>query len=162
MTADQETVRKFFRYERRTGMLRRVLGGRKPYPWRAMGKGYLGTTFRGRLYYLHQLVWLYHRGYIPPMLDHRDGNKKNCKIGNLRECTNAQNQYNGPRKSNNRSGFKGVVRQNPTRKCRNPWHAKITVNGQIIGLGYYTTPEAASRAYFAGAKKYAGQFARSN
>jgi hypothetical protein len=61
--------------------LRRV-GGRKPYPWHGTGKNqrYLATTIGRKTYYLHQLVWLYHHGSIPPMLDHINRDPRDCRI----------------------------------------------------------------------------------
>ena len=157
MTLDE--LRSNFVYEPDTGLLRK-LTGRKPYPWRRIGAGYLATTFVGKTYYLHRLVWLWHHGVIPPRLDHRDLNKQNCRIDNLRECTSAQNQYNGPRKKNNKSGAKGVVFH---RACRSsPWQAKIVVAGKVVSLGYHATVEEASAAYARGAQQYAKEFARIN
>ena len=157
MTYDE--VRKLFVYEPETGQLRRI-GGRVDYPWRGIGRDarYLATTVAGRTYYAHRLVWLYHHETMPHMIDHIDGTFRNNRIENLRECTSAQNQYNSPRKSNNKSGYKGVA------FCsgyRNPWRARIVVNKQPILLGRYDTPEEAAVAYAEGAKRYAQEFARS-
>jgi hypothetical protein len=91
------------------------------------------------------------------MLDHIDGDPRNNRIENLRPCTNAQNQYNGPRKSHNKSGHKGVVF---CKGYRLPWRARIVVNKQVIELGHYATPEEAAAAYAEGAKQYAREFAR--
>ncbi|WP_186276540.1 HNH endonuclease signature motif containing protein [Burkholderia gladioli] len=156
----QDELRARFVYEADTGMLRQIVGGRKPYPWRAAGarKQYLMHTCKSGTIYLHQAVWLYHHGCIPPMLDHIDGNGLNNRIENLRVCTPAQNQYNSRRKVSNRSGHKGVV-FHP--KCpRKPWQAKIVVDGRVVSLGYYATVEEAGAAYAAGALKHAGEFAR--
>ena len=158
MTYDE--VRKLFIYEPETGQLRRI-GGRVDYPWRGIGRNarYLATTIANRTYYAHRLVWLYHHGSMPRMIDHIDGVFRNNRIENLRECTPAQNQYNSPRKSNNKSGHKGVA------FCsgyRNPWRARIVVNKQPILLGRYDTPEEAAIAYAEGAKRYAREFARTD
>ncbi len=158
MTYDE--VRRLFEYEPETGQLRRV-GGRVDYPWRGIGKDkrYLATTIGRKTYYAHRLVWLYHYGEFPTMVDHIDGDFRNNRIENLRLCTNAQNQYNSPRKSNNQSGYKGVA------FCtgyRNPWRARIIVNKQVVELGRYPTPEAAAAAYAEGAERYAKEFARAD
>jgi hypothetical protein len=91
------------------------------------------------------------------MLDHIDGGPRNNRIENLRACTNAQNQYNGPRKSNNRSGYKGVAFCKGYRK---PWRARIIVEKKVVELGRYETLEEAAAAYAEGAKRYAGEFAK--
>lgn len=157
---DTETLRRMFVYEPDTGMLRRVVGGRKPYPWSGIGKDrrYLRATVAGKCEYLHRLVWQYHKGSVPHMIDHIDGNPRNNRIENLRECTAAQNQYNTPRKANNKSGAKGVVFHAPC--TGKPWHAKIVVDGKVRSLGYYKTVEEAAAAYAAGAEKFAKEFAR--
>lgn len=157
MTKDE--VRRIFVYEAE-GRLRRVdSAGRKPYPFRAIGKGYRGFTHGGKVHYLHRLVWLYHHGSLPEMVDHANGDKNDNRIENLRACSNAQNQYNSARKANNRSGVKGVVfyGARPTSK---PWHAKIVRGGKTISLGYYATIEDAADAYARGAAEIAGPFAR--
>ncbi|RQS79777.1 HNH endonuclease signature motif containing protein [Burkholderia seminalis] len=149
-----------FVYEPETGMLRRIAGGRKQYPWRPAGKGYLVHTYRSGSIYLHQAVWLYHHGVVPPMLDHINGDPNDNRVENLRPCTNSQNQLNSCRKVSNRSGHKGVVfHANCPGK---PWQAKITVDGRRISLGYYATVEEAGAAYAAGALKHAGAFARAS
>ena len=155
---DQATIRKLFIYEPETGTLKRI-GGRKDYPWHGCGKDrrYLAFSYGRKKIYLHQAVWLYHKGWLPCMLDHRDNDQSNCRIENLRPCTNAQNQYNAEKKINNRSGFKGVAFCKGYRK---PWRARIIVEKTVIELGRYSTPERAAAAYAEGAQRYAGAFAR--
>jgi len=156
-----EEVMRLFVYEPDTGRLRRT-EGRKPYPWHGCGskRQYLATSAgskNGRKEYAHRLVWLYHHGFMPKMVDHIDGDTKNNRIENLRECNNAQNQYNGRRKSNNHSGYKGVAFCKGYRK---PWRARIVVDKNPIDLGYFNTPELAAAAYAEGAKTYAKEFAK--
>ncbi|EIA5146030.1 HNH endonuclease [Salmonella enterica] len=156
----QDEVKALFVYEPLTGLLRRV-GGRKPYSWHGTGKNqrYLATTIGRKTYYLHQLVWLYHHGSIPPMLDHINRDPRDCRIENLRVCNNAQNQYNIAKRRHNTSGFKGVVfHPNCPRK---PWQAKIVIRGRVKSLGYFPTKEQAAEAYAKGAELYAGEFASS-
>lgn len=159
MTKDD--VRSLFVYES-SGTLRKITNFRKPYPWRGIGKEgrYLATTSLGKSYYLHQLVFLYHFGYIPSSIDHINGDTRDNRIENLRECTQAQNQYNSKRKVNNRSGVKGVVfHANCPGK---PWQAKIVVDGRTISLGYYADIKDAAIAYENGAIKYAKEFAKAD
>lgn len=154
----QERLLELFEYEPKTGMLRRRQPKRNAYPWMKIGsKGqYLATTIGGRTYYLHRLVWLYHKGSLPRMIDHINRDTSDNRIENLRECTNAQNQYNSRMKSNNRSGRKGVVRHwNCPGK---PWQAKIVVSGKVISLGYYKSRDEAAKAYEDASAKYAKEF----
>jgi len=158
----QDEVRAAFVYEGDTGRLRKVLNARKPYPWRpgGSGKNYLLGSFKGATVYAHRLVWFYHYGWWPKMLDHVDGDPSNNRIENLRECSAAQNNYNSVVKTNNKCGFKGVlfIARLPYR----PWQAYIRVNHRQIILGYFPSAEAASAAYAAGARKYAKEFARAD
>lgn len=157
-----EQLRELFFYEPWSGMLRRVVGGRQPYPWRKIGTQgkYLATTVEGVTHYLHRLVWQYHTGKVPTAVDHINGNTGDNRIENLRECTNAQNQYNSRKKLSNKAGFKGVV-FHP--KCKSkPWQAKIAASGRVHSIGYFATPEEAHAAYAAYAPKIAGEFARAN
>ena len=161
MSSTHEALLRTFVYEPETGLLRKVLNARKPYPWRGVGKDrrYLAGYFDGRQYYLHRLVWFYHHGELPVSdVDHVDGDTRNNRIENLRLCTNSQNQFNSPRKVTNRAGFKGVVFVAACTK--RPWHAKINIGGRRIGLGYYATAGEAALAYAAGAPAVAHEFAR--
>lgn len=161
MTNDE--LKTLFVYEPETGMLRKIAQCRKPYPWReATGArgGYLKTSFNRKTYYLHRLVWQYHFGTVPEMIDHADGNVRNNRIENLRACTNQQNQYNRKRNAGTRSGVKGVVfhKNNLSR----PWFASITHNGARISLGYYATKDEAREAYRQGAERIASEYARAD
>jgi hypothetical protein len=89
----QDEVKALFVYEPLTGLLRRV-GGRKTYPWHGtVSQRYLATTIGRKTYYLHQLVWLYHHGAIPPMLDHINRDPRDCR-SKIFESAITQNQYN--------------------------------------------------------------------
>jgi len=91
------------------------------------------------------------------LIDHKDGNTFNNSKSNLRLCDSKGNTRNAKLKSTNTSGFKGVHLHRKTGK----WRARICVNYRAISLGLYYTPEEAHQAYFEAAKKYYGEFARS-
>lgn len=155
MISDEE-LRENFDYDAETGELRRKDGGGS---WRGAGKDrrYLITSYRSKDYYAHRLVWQYHYGAPPPMIDHKDNNPRNNRVENLRPCSPAQNQYNSSRKVNNKSGYKGVVYD---ASCLKPWRARIVVDKKVVPLGQFATAEEAAAAYAAGAQKYAKEFAR--
>ena len=46
---------------------------------------YVVTRINKKTYLLHRLVYLYHHGYIPKLIDHIDQNPSNNRIENLRE-----------------------------------------------------------------------------
>lgn len=156
MHLTHEEIRSIFVYEER-GMLRRVKGGTKPYPWRSPNRPYGACRVNKKEILLHRAIWFYHNGWLPKYLDHIDGNPFNNRIENLRPCVQAQNNYNMKKPKTNTSGVKGV------RFCAGrtkPFRAQIRVKGVSIHLGYYTTLKDAAAAYAEGAAKYAGEFAR--
>lgn len=114
------------------------------------------VRYEGRFYPPAHLIWVLHYGYWPDQIvDHRDGNRKNTKIDNLREATYQQNQFN-------KVGFgqypKGVVFKDDARR-KKPWSARIRINGRKVPIGAYATMEEAAEAYRQAAEKYQGEFA---
>jgi len=89
-------------------------------------------------------------------VDHIDLDKLNNTRSNLRVCTKAENRRNRGKRSDNKSGFKGVHR------CKNwgNWRASIRAEGKYYALGTYDTPEEAYAAYCAAAYRLHGEFAR--
>jgi len=69
-----------------------------------------GITIDGvrRYYTMHRLIYLFHHGYLPKVLDHIDGNHLNNHIENLRPATYSQNQFNRKLGKNNTSGHKNI------------------------------------------------------
>ena len=90
--------------------------------------------------------------------DHQDGDGLNNQRTNLRVCTNAQNNQNKSKYSNNITGFKGVVLHKEAKK----FQAQIFVNRKHINLGLFNSLKKAALAYNEAAKKYHGEFANLN
>ena len=125
--------------------------------------GYLRLMIDGRHYYVHRVVWLHTKGYWAPKdLDHRDRDKINCVIGNLRPATKAQNNAN----RRTRPGKDGAPRG-----CRlnrsNKYQVQIEAGGangkrgRSIYLGSFATAEEAGRVYREAAADLHGEFASS-
>ena len=108
----------------------------------------------GRWYKAHRLIFLMFNGYLPEVVDHKDRDKLNNCIDNLRAATKAQNERNRTKYSNNTSGYKGVWLDKRSQK----WIAEITVNGKSLKLGTFRTPESAAEAYDSAALKYHADF----
>lgn len=89
--------------------------------------------------------------------DHIDGDGLNNQRSNLRICTNAENLANRGKQLSNSAGFKGVSRY--LKDKNNPWQAQIQKGGRRTHLGFFSTAEAAARAYDEAALKLHGEFA---
>lgn len=62
-----------------------------------------------RKFPVHRIIWFLHYGSFPKdMIDHIDRDGSNNKISNLREATNAQNQWNTTKNRKNSTGYKDV------------------------------------------------------
>ena len=141
MTLTQEAVKALFEYrdgdlhwKERTMSCGRpsVLNGQKV--GCPNGSGYLTMVHNKRKYYLHQLVFLMHYGYIPANIDHIDGIGTNNKIENLRPASVFENMCNTKINTANTSGFKGVHFNKQKRK----WQAKLLVRKQQIARMFET------------------------
>lgn len=108
---------------------------------------------QGYVQHLHRFIM----GVDDPtkQVDHRDHNGLNNRRKNLRRCSNAQNQANRRVDVDNRSGFKGVA----WKKDKGKYQSRITVNGKMKFLGYFSDKKLAAEAYQAAAKSIFGEFA---
>lgn len=119
--------------------------------------GYRTINIYRRTYLAHQLAWFYVTGtWGRPTVDHRDLDRANNRLSNLRRATRTQNVVNRRRARNNTSGFKGVCRCRATGR----WVARIRHAGRKHYLGRYATAEEAHAAYVAKARELFGEFAR--
>lgn len=80
--------------------------------------GYFSFSWRDRMYLLHRMIFLYHYGYLPYKVDHRDREKSNNRIENLREASDVVNTNNVELSKNNTSGYKGVSKDKKTDQWR--------------------------------------------
>jgi len=85
------------------------------------------------IYRTHRLIWIYHYGNSPYLIDHINGNTFDNKIENLRECNSHQNQFNKKISKNNVSGIKGVG----WCKQKNQWRARIMIDGKDCHIGFF-------------------------
>ena len=123
---------------------------------RLIGTGYRAIKYRERSYLAHRLAWFYVNGEWPETdLDHRDTDKQNNRIINLRPTNDSLNGANKIIAINNTSGAKGVQKRK-----NNRWRASVEHYGKWISLGTYGSREEASEAYLAGARELFGDFAR--
>jgi len=117
-----------------------------------------GYRFIGSLGYEHRLAWYIMTGKVPKSdVDHIDRDRSNNKWSNLRPASRSKNLGNSSRKSNNKSGYKGV-RLYTQGLYVGQFSAQITVNGKQRHLGVFKTGEKAHKAYCKAADKHFGEF----
>ena len=90
-----------------------------------------------------------------PCIDHIDNDKENNNIENLRFATHQENNRNKKIAKNNTSGVKGITFS----KASNKWHARISIDGLKVHLGYFDNIEDAKAARITAVKKAFGEFA---
>lgn len=95
-------------------------------------QGYAVGTILCKRTTAHRVIWKMVYGYDPVMIDHINGDRRDNRLVNLREVTNAQNSKNSGRVKH--EGV-GVIWIEHKRK----WRANIKVCYRNIHLGYYDT-----------------------
>ena len=119
--------------------------------------GYLVIRVDGRLYKGHRLAWLYVYGSYPSCdIDHINLIRSDNRIDNLRLATRSQNIQNTNKRSDNKSGYKGVSWDKKSKK----WRSQIVCNGKKTCLGLFDNPADAHDAYVKKAMECFGKFAR--
>ena len=150
-------IRQLFTYDPETGEFHHRSGFRAGRKAGCVKRdGYVLIGVNGTRYAAHRLAWLHHYGEHAPIgIDHRDRDRTNNRIDNLRLATDSQNQHNRVVQKNSSTGIKGVTYWKPTGK----WWARIKVKGNRLSLGHYATIEDAASAYRKAALQYHGEFA---
>jgi len=155
---DQSLVRRLFGYDEK-GLYKLKASTNSPAGKRAHKihrQGYKGFKVNGVVIGEHRLVWLYHFGFLPSLIDHINGDRSDNRVENLRPATHSQNICNSRLAKNNTSGAKGVVWAEDRKK----WRARIVANGVRAWLGSYDTYEAACNAARAARSEFHKDFAR--
>jgi len=154
----QEIVKEFFYYKEgslytaksRQGVWKDLKAGSLRH------NGYYYVRFQNKMYLEHRLIFLYHHGYLPKVIDHTDGSKTNNKIENLREATQAQNCWNMKKPNTNTTGVKGVWFD----KERNKWYAEFKTEGKKNYVGRFDTLEEATERLHEARELAQKEFAR--
>ena len=119
-------------------------------PLHPHGKVYKSIKVGGKHYKLHRVCYYAHNpewdiydNSDSNMIDHKDKDKQNNHISNLRIATGAQNQQN-------RLNTKGYSYHIGHKR----FEAHIRLNGELIGLGGFENEEDARNAYLEAKAKY--------
>jgi hypothetical protein len=121
-------------------------------------EGYRIISFKFKKYRCNRIAYYMHYGVDPLAIDvdHKNGNKLDQSLTNLRLATNQENSFNQGLSKNNTSGVKGVSWNNRDQR----WVAMIGYNRKNINLGYYINKEDAIQARREAEIKYYGEFRR--
>ena len=119
------------------------------------GKGYIRIAIYKKYYMAHRLVWLYHHGVFPEMIDHKNGKKADNRISNLRAVICSQNLWNAKRYHSTKTNIKGVYERK-----KGVYEAHVCANGKRTYLGRFTSKKAAAGAVRAARELLHGEYAR--
>lgn len=103
-------------------------------------RGYLYIRLDRKLVLAHRVAWALHHGVWPDGdLDHKNRDKSDNSLTNLRLATRVQNNANSARSKLP----KGCYRL----KGRRQWYSQIKVNGAVKRLGTFATVADAAAAF---------------
>lgn len=106
---------------------------------------------RGGLHLLHRLIFLWHHGWCPDLVDHKDKDHTNNRINNLRENTKSGNMHNS-NKSLGGVPYRGVSFDRKNGK----FASYFKHQGKRWFLGYFNSAVEAHEAYAAKKKEVVG------
>jgi hypothetical protein len=156
----QEYLQQLFDYE--NGQLIRKNTGKLAICSKTQGSRYAKINIAEKSYFLHRVIFLHQKGYLPKCVDHIDGDKFNNKIENLREATQQQNCLNSKHRVSSKSPFKNVYLQSVSKnsQCKRNWMVSVTVQGNKKYFGSFEDLELADLVATEARNLYHGQFAR--
>lgn len=147
-----------FTWKRHRGTTATIKAGRQA--GRIAAHGYRQIFLHGRRYYASRLAWLLTHGRWPDdQLDHRNANRSDDRIDNLRECTQSENMANCRRARSNTTGFKGVT-YDASQRGTKKFKAQIKKDGQSYFIGWFEDAKSAAAARAGAAAILHGRFAR--
>lgn len=140
---------------------KRHMGGRSPKCGQVAGtghiSGYIQIGYKNNLYLAHRLAWLlFYKKWPEKRLDHINGNKKDNRICNLRECTHSQNLLNRSKQINNKTGYKNIFIEGRSKK----YMVRINKDKKVYYVGKFLKLENAIKARNRAHKNICGEFSK--
>lgn len=155
----QDRLKELLDYDEHTGIFTWIVSRGKCKAGSVAGiihpSGYILIGVCWKKYLAHRLAWAFAFGEFPSKdLDHKDGNRSNNAISNLREATRSENKQNMHiARIGNSTGLLGASYD----KQKNKYRAQICVNGKRKYIGLFETAKEAHAAYLS-AKRYMHEF----
>ena len=134
---NQKHLKSLFDYDEDGYLIRKISGKRLG----CLNGKYLRGRIEKKNYYVHRLVYLYHKGSMPRCIDHINGKHLDNRIENLRPATHSENQWNRPKNTNNSSGHKNIGKTKSGR-----WIVSMERYGKRYRGGSYEHIEDAVKA----------------
>ena len=111
---------------------------------------YYAIDFKGYFLRIHRLFFYYHNSYLPKIVDHKDRNKFNNNIENLRNLNDSESARNTKKRKKTTSKHKGVS----WNKRQKKWEARLTLNRKLLFLGYFNNEDDAGQVVNDEIRKY--------
>lgn len=118
--------------------------------------GYRHITWMSKVHKAHRLIFMLHHGYLPPEVDHINGDRQDNCIENLRPATRSENQCNRGALASNTSGYPGVS----WHKHSKAWLVRVMKDGKSTIIGYFKDLELAGLVSQEARVLYHGKFAK--
>lgn len=120
-------------------------------------EGYVYLGVNGVNYLAHRVAYLMHYGFLPDgFIDHKDSDKWNNRIDNLRPASRSENAANSNISARNTTGVKGVYFDKRMRR----YVGRLKKSNKLILVGTFATLHEADLAMREARVIHHGEFAR--
>ncbi len=127
------------------------------YNWYYIEGGYAArddfSSGKRKMVYMHRFIMDPPEGMV---IDHINGKKHDNRKENLRICTHRQNSWNAKKRTDNKSGYRGVSWD----KSKQKWGVRLKVGNLYKFGGYFTNKIEASKRYGELVEKYRDEFSK--